>query len=111
DLERALVERRRRLHGDGFVKDALAGEAVALAHEIVAELDLVHDRGRRRQAGQELHPARRTPPAPAAGGGDVDAGRVRRLEDRGAGRDRHGPAHSGIARVGDVEPTTQYRVL
>src|SRR5437879_9360823 len=73
DLERALVERRRRLDGDGFVKNALAGKAIAVADEVIAELDLVHDRRRRRQAGQELDPTRRAPPAPTAGCRDVDA--------------------------------------
>jgi hypothetical protein len=101
DLERALVERRRRLDGDCFVEHTLAGEAIALADQIVAELDLVHDRRRRRQPRQELHATGRAPPAPAAGGGDIDAARVRRLENRGAWRDRQRPARRGIARIGN----------
>jgi len=32
---------RRDLDGDGFLRDALAGEAIALAHEVGSELDFV----------------------------------------------------------------------
>src|SRR5262249_60593086 len=46
DLERALVERRRRLDGDGFVNNALAGGAVAPPDEGGAGLGLLHDRRR-----------------------------------------------------------------
>ena len=101
DLERALVERRRRLDGDGLVQDALTGQAIALAHQVVAELDLVHDRRRRRQAGQELDPARRAAAAPAAGRRDVDAARVRRLEDRRPRRDAQRPARGRVVWIGD----------
>ena len=40
-------------------------------------------------------------PAPAAGGRDVDAAGVRRLEDRRAGRDRQARRRGGIVRIGD----------
>ena len=52
DLERRLLERRRELHGDGLARDALAGQAVALAHEVGSELDFVADGRRRRRAGR-----------------------------------------------------------
>jgi hypothetical protein len=96
-LERPLLERRRDLDGHGLVEDALAGEAIALTDEVVAELDLVHDRRRRRQTGQELDPARGAPSAPAARRGDVHAARVRRLQNRGPGRDAERPARRGAA--------------
>ena len=101
DLERALVERRRRLDGDGLVQHALTGQAIALADEVVAELDLVHDRRRRGQTCQELDPARRAPAAPSARRRDVHSARVSRLEDRRARRDRQRPARAGIVRIGD----------
>ena len=46
DLEAPVVHGRRDLHGDRVRHATLAGEAIALAHERVAELELVHDRGR-----------------------------------------------------------------
>ena len=45
-LERQLLDGRRHLHGHGLARPALAGQAVALAHLVGPELDLVHD-GRR----------------------------------------------------------------
>ena len=87
DLERLLVQGRGDLHGEGLRHVALAGEAVAFADEVAAELELVHDGGRRNGAPDELHPAGGAAPAPAAGRGDVDPARLRRLEDRGAGGD------------------------
>ena len=77
-----LVERRGDLDGDRLGDAALAGEPVALADEVRAELHLVHDRGRRHRPGEELHAARRAAPAPSARGGDVDRRRVGGLEDR-----------------------------
>ena len=41
DLEAALVERRGDLDGDRRGDRALAGQAIALADQVVAELDLV----------------------------------------------------------------------
>src|SRR6266446_5004949 len=87
DLERALVEGWREFDGDRFRHPALAREPVAVAHEVGAELELIHDRRRWNRAFDELHPAGGAPAPAAAGRGDVDAGRVRGPEDRGAGQD------------------------
>ena len=104
DLEAPLVERGRHLHRDRLEHAALTREAIALAHEGVAELELVHHGGRRHGAGGELHPAGGAAPAPAAGGGDVHPGRVRGAEDGGARLDlegsrvgQHGETHGGHA--------------
>src|SRR5258708_1742484 len=99
DLERVLLERRRDLDGDGLGDRALAGEPVALTHEVVAELDLVHDRGRRDRALDELDAAGGAAAPAAAGGGDVHAAVVRRREDAGAGRDGQLAARPGVARL------------
>ena len=48
DLERALVEGRRDLDDERLGRRQLAGEAVSLAHQVVAELELVVDRAGRR---------------------------------------------------------------
>src|SRR5437867_2831982 len=99
DLERSLLERRGHLDGDRLGDRALTGKPIALAHEVVAELDLVHDRGRRDRALDELHAAGRAAAAAAAGGGDIHPPVVRRLEDAGAGRDGQLAACPGVARV------------
>src|SRR2546426_12623765 len=78
---RALLERRRDLDGHGLARHALAGEPVALADLVVTELDFVHDRRGRHRAGDELDPARGAPAPAAAGGGDLHARRVRRLQN------------------------------
>jgi hypothetical protein len=101
DLERLLVDGGRHLDGERLHHRALAREAIALAHEIVPELHLVHDGGRRNGAGDELHPARRAAAATSAGGGDVDAARVGGLQDAGAGGDAQLTAGSGMARIAD----------
>ncbi len=104
DLEAPLVERGRHLHRDRLEHAALTGEAIALAHEGVAELELVHHGGRRHGAGGELHPAGRAAAAAAAGGGDVHPRRMRGAEDGGARLDlegsrvgQHGESHGGHA--------------
>src|SRR5205814_761539 len=99
NLERLLVERRRDLDGDGLGDRALAGEPVALTHEVVAELDLVHDRGRRDRALDELDAAGGAAAPAAAGGGDIHAAVVRRREDAGTGRDGQHAARPGITRL------------
>ncbi len=71
----------------GLGHPALAGEAVALADERVAELQLVHDRRRRHGARDELDPAGRAAPPAPAGGRDVDAGIMGGLEDGRSGLD------------------------
>ncbi len=87
DLKGRVVERRRDLHGDRLGDRPLAGEPVALAHEGVAELQLVHDGGRRRGARDQLDPAGGAAAPAAADRVDVHAARVGRLED---GRARFG---------------------
>ena len=81
DLEAPVVHGRRDLHGDGIRHATLAGEAVALAHEPVAELELVHDGGRRNHSGDELDAARGAASATAARRLDVHAAAVRRGEN------------------------------
>ncbi len=81
------------------IGSTLAGQAIALAHQRVAELDLVTDGGRRHRAGHELHAAGGAPSATAAGGGDVDAGGVGGLEDARAGRDGKLTSRLGAART------------
>ena len=100
DLERQLLERRRHLDRDGIARHALAGEPVALAHEVGAELDLVHDRGRRHGPGHELDPARRAAAPAAAGGGDVDTSGLSGFEDRRPRCQVERAARPGIARLG-----------
>jgi hypothetical protein len=94
-----LVERRRRLDGDGFIEAALAGQAVALADEVLPELHVVGDRGRRDGAGHELHTAGCAAATAPTGGGDVHAGLVGSLEDRGAGRRGQGAPCPRVARI------------
>ena len=57
DLERALVEGRRDLDDERLRRRQLAGEAVSLAHQVVAELKLVADRAGRGHALDDLDPA------------------------------------------------------
>ena len=85
DLKAALVDGRGDLDGRRRDHRALAGEAIAVADQPLAELELIRDRGRRCSARDELDPARRAPTAPAAGRRDVDAGGVRRLQDGRSG--------------------------
>ena len=92
DLERALVEGRRDLDDERLRRHQLAGEAVSLAHQVVAELKLVADRAGRRHALDDLDPARRAAAAAAAGGGDVHSLGVRRTEQDRAGLDGDRPA-------------------
>ncbi len=54
----------------------LAGQPEPLAHLLVAELNVVGDRGRGQGAGDHLAAARPAAPALAAGGGDLDPGPV-----------------------------------
>src|SRR2546428_6406649 len=105
DLERAFFERRRDLHGDGLVENALAGEAIPLADEVIAELNLVHDRRRRWQARPELDSARGGPTAPATRRGDGDTAGLRRLQNRRPGPNPERPARRDAARIGeDFQP-------
>ena len=92
DLERALVEGRRDLDDERLHRHQLAGEAVSLAHQVVAELKLVADRAGRGHALDDLDPAGRAAAAPAAGGRDVHSLGVRRAEQSGAGLDGDRPA-------------------
>jgi hypothetical protein len=111
DLERLLLERRCELHRDRLGDCALAGESIPLTYEIVAELDLVHDRRRRDRAGDKLHAAGGAAAAAPARRGDVDAAGVRGLENAGAGRDAELAAHRGIARSQDDERDGHPRLL
>jgi len=85
NLEALVVHGRRDLYRDRIAHAALAGEPVALADERVSQLHLVHDRGRRDDAGDELDAARSAAPAPAAGRLDVDPCGVGGDEDGRAG--------------------------
>ena len=105
DLKAALVDGGGDLDGRRRDHRALAGEAIAVADQPLAELELIRDGGRRCCARDELDPARRAPTAPAAGRRDVDAGGVRRLQDGRSGCDVEGAAtgkngqdraHSGL---------------
>jgi hypothetical protein len=101
DLERALLERRRHLDGDRFLEQALTGEAIALADEVVAELHLVHHGRWRDRALQELHATGGAAAPSPARGRDVDTAGVGRLQDGGARRGEKRPARRRIARVAD----------
>ena len=92
DLEGLLVQRRRDLRHQRLGHGQLAGQTVSLAHQVVAELELVVDRAGRWGAPHDLHPTGRAAPAPAAGRGDVDALGVGRAEEDAAGIDDDGPA-------------------
>ncbi len=85
DLEGGVVERGGDLDGHRLGHRPLAREPVALAHQRVAQLQLVHDGRRGRGARDQLDPARGASTAPAAGGGDVDPRGVGRFQDRRAG--------------------------
>jgi hypothetical protein len=110
DLEGALVERRRRLDGDRLRDRALAGEAVAVANEVFAELHAIPERGGRDRAGDELHTARRAAAAAPTDRVDVDAVRVCRAEDGGSGIDVEDAAHARITRD-DRERDRHSRVI
>src|SRR5437870_2212510 len=85
DLKRLLIKGRGDLHGDGLTHVALAREPIAFAHQIATELQFVHDRRGRNVARDELHAAGGAAPSATAGGRDVNAATLRRLENGGAG--------------------------
>ena len=91
DLEGALVQGRGDLHDERLRRGQLAGQAVPLAHQVVAQLELVVDRAGRRDALDHLDPAGGAAPAPAAGGRDVDALGVGGPEQDGTRLDVDGP--------------------
>ena len=91
DLEGALVQGRGDLNDERLRRGQLAGQAVQLAHQVVAQLELVVDRAGRRDALDHLDPAGRAAPAAAAGGRDVDALGVGGPEEGGARLDVDGP--------------------
>src|SRR5262249_12031354 len=90
NLERALVDGGRDLHSGRLGDATLAREAISLTHQGVAELDLVHDRRWRSGARDKLDAARRTSPASATCGRDVDAGRMGGAQDDAARVDMKG---------------------
>ena len=90
DLERPLVERGRHAHRRRLDRRRLAGEAVAFADEVVAELELVVDGGRRRRALHELDAARRAAAAPAARRRDLDPLGLAGTQEGSARLDRDG---------------------
>ena len=85
--KRALVEGRRDLYGERLGRRQLAGQAIPLAHQVVAELQLVVDGPGGRHALDDLHAAGRAAPAAAAGRRDVDSLGVRRAQQNGPGLD------------------------
>ena len=95
DLEGFLLDRRRQHHRGRLLEPALAGQAITLAHEVVAELQLIGDGGWRHRAGDEFDAARGAAAPAATGGGDLDAGGVSGFEDARAGR-RLGPTRRRI---------------
>ena len=90
DLESPLVERGRHVHRRRLDGHRLAGEAVAFADEVVAELELVVDGGRRRRALDELDAARRAAAAPAARRRDLDPLGLAGTQEGSARLDRDG---------------------
>src|SRR6185295_19760660 len=81
DLEGRVIERGRDLYGDRLGDRPLAGEPIALADERVAQLQLVHDRGRGSGARNQLDATRGAAAPATADRVDVHAARVGRLQD------------------------------